>query len=137
MQPDSSASPASARLAALRLARGVDIPVDRRHAELAALAAAMRDHRASAEAMARARLPVEHLRLDLARDHAERRRAFEQALTRWEQIEWALRGPRPRRPSYRALIVSDVTMEALVAALATSRGLALVRDELVGWIASM
>ncbi len=79
------------------------------------------------------------LRRREARDiEAERERfdEYECQLQQWQDTTKAERGDRPQPPARAGrLLVSDVTVEALVERLATSlTGLLLYRDELAGWI---
>ncbi len=67
---------------------------------------------------------------------------YQAELTRWEEAVDAAKGkkstaePLPDRPVLEHFFTTDATTEALASILSTSPGVAVVRDELVGWVKS-
>jgi hypothetical protein len=59
-------------------------------------------------------------------------------LDEWERLPKKDRGPRPQPPRYEPVTMDDATTEKVIAVLAENpRGVALVSDELAGWITGM
>jgi len=56
---------------------------------------------------------------------------------RWQAQPKDERGDKPIRPTLRHFYTTDITIEALVSILGTAPGVAIIRDELLGWITSM
>jgi hypothetical protein len=73
----------------------------------------------------------------LSADYRARKAAHEEEKALWERTPKKERGAPPEPPSYRHVWTADATTEALAGMLAGSKGLVLVRDELVGWVKSM
>lgn len=72
-------------------------------------------------------------------EYAAGRVAYEADLAAWEALSKKEKGlaVKPTEPAYKHVYTTDATTEALAEMLASSKGLALVRDELVGWVRSM
>lgn len=80
----------------------------------------------------------------LDRLQAEAHAAYKTQLATWETEteHWQAkpkdeRGDKPARPKLRHFYTTDPTIEALVGILESAPGVAIVRDELLGWITSM
>jgi len=86
-------------------------------------------------AISYARAPLDHLQ----RDAWNR---YQDELATWETAELAAKSdrhrtdPPPERPTLQHYYTTDVTLEALASMLSTSAGVAVVRDELTGWVKS-
>ena len=63
--------------------------------------------------------------------------SYESFLSAWRANKDGERGPEPRRPELRHYWTSNTTTEALAANLLHAHGIAIVADELSGWIAGM
>jgi hypothetical protein len=64
--------------------------------------------------------------------------AYETELKEWKKNRTGIRPQKPARPPLQRRTVNDATAEALVPILQENhRGIALVRDELVGWVQAM
>jgi Protein of unknown function (DUF3987) len=63
--------------------------------------------------------------------------AYDEEYALWEKTPKKERGAPPEQPKFQHVWTSDSTTEALAEMLAGSKGLALFRDELVGWVKSM
>jgi hypothetical protein len=62
---------------------------------------------------------------------------YRDELAEWEQAKPGERGRKPEPPTLARLLVSDITLEALAAALRhCPEGVMLARDELSGWLAN-
>lgn len=55
----------------------------------------------------------------------------------WKAAKKSERGEEPRAPAYPYVLVNDVTVEKLAEILGSSKGVALIHDELAGWVSSM
>lgn len=81
--------------------------------------------------------PLEELNSELIRGYDAERAQHESALHEWELADNQDRGPRPRPPVGRRVLVRDATIEALVPLLRDNpRGLLAARDELSGLVQS-
>jgi putative DNA primase/helicase len=84
-----------------------------------------------------AKWPLDALQ-DRARDvYRERLDAFEAELENWKQSGRERGEEKPKKPELRHYFSTDLTVEALVSMLGRSPGVAIVRDEIGGWVASM
>lgn len=63
--------------------------------------------------------------------------SYEAQLRAWGATREGDRGPEPRRPRLRHYWTANTTTEALAGTLTQAHGVALVADELSGWIAGM
>jgi hypothetical protein len=81
--------------------------------------------------------PIYEIQKRLHRDYRDRKAAYEEERALWERIPKKERGAPPEEPAYQHAYTTDATTEALAEMLAGSKGMALVRDELVGWVRSM
>lgn len=59
-----------------------------------------------------------------------------------EMVEWGgpkkgNRGPRPQPPTFRHVITTDATIEAVAPMLQVSKGVLVMKDELAGWVRAM
>lgn len=81
--------------------------------------------------------PIYEIQKRLHRDYRDRREAYEEEKALWEKTPKKERGSPPEEPEYRHVYTTDATTEALAEMLVGSKGMALVRDELVGWVRSM
>lgn len=78
------------------------------------------------------------------REHAERMKAYDRELAKWEKVISKWKGgdgeeppPKPIPPIAKRYVVGDTTVEAVVPLLIENpRGLLLTRDELNGWFGS-
>ncbi len=75
-------------------------------------------------ALAYARRPIQRLQQDAWT-------RYQDAVKLWEQEKAADRGPHPQPEHYFA---TDTTTEAVASALMRSRGIAVIHDELAGWV---
>jgi hypothetical protein len=73
----------------------------------------------------------------LSADYRTRKAAYEEEKALWEKAPKKERQAPPEPPGYQHVWTADATTEALAGMLAGSKGLALIRDELVGWVKSM
>lgn len=73
----------------------------------------------------------------LSADYRIRKVAYEEEKALWERTPKKERGAPPEPPGYQHVWTADATTEALAGMLSGSKGLALIRDELVGWVKSM
>lgn len=92
-------------------------------------------------------LPVKAFQDELMREYGEAKRLYDQELAEHERqlIEWKkakqpgeMPTP-PAKPIARRVWTADVTVEAAAATIAsdaTARGIAIISDELVGWLGS-
>lgn len=62
---------------------------------------------------------------------------FEADLERWKAQKPEDRADKPTKPTLRHYFSSNLTLEALVAMLERSPGVAIVRDEILSWVRSM
>lgn len=81
--------------------------------------------------------PVYAIQKQLHRAYQDRRAAYEEERALWEKTPKKERGAPPEEPGYSHAYTTDATTEALAEMLANGKGMALVRDELVGWVRSM
>ncbi len=63
--------------------------------------------------------------------------SYEAQMRTWGATREGDRGPEPRRPALRHYWTANTTTEALAGTLTQSHGVAIVADELSGWIAGM
>jgi hypothetical protein len=80
---------------------------------------------------------LRRIQKQLAHEYEDRLAEYEQALARWEGAPKADRGVKPKPPPYGHVFTTDATVEALAPILRDSKGLVLIKDELVGWVKSM
>ncbi|MBI4492180.1 MAG: DUF3987 domain-containing protein [Chloroflexi bacterium] len=81
--------------------------------------------------------PIHRVQGRLAQDWKRQMAEYREDLARWEGQNKAQRGPKPDEPPFYSVLTTDSTSEALAAMLAANKGLALIRDELVGWVRAM
>jgi hypothetical protein len=81
--------------------------------------------------------PVAAMQKRLTARYEAAQAEFDGALAAWEGRPKKERGPRPKPPVYPHVVTTDATVEALAPILAAGKGVALVRDELAGWIGDM
>jgi hypothetical protein len=62
---------------------------------------------------------------------------YESDLEQWQAKSRDERGAKPIKPELEHLYSSDLTLEALVGMLAKSQGVAILRDEILGWVTSL
>jgi predicted transcriptional regulator len=72
----------------------------------------------------------------LAHEYAEAKARYEQEMADWKK-EKGEEEDKPVPPTYRHVLTTDVTVEALAPMLVSSKGIAVVKDELSGWVAGM
>jgi len=80
--------------------------------------------------------PLRLLQHDAIAAHQTLKLQWEQDLEAWEAKPKGERGEKPVRPQERSYTTSDATLEALTGLLSVNSGVAVVADELAGWIAS-
>lgn len=81
--------------------------------------------------------PVYAIQKQLHRKYQDKRAAYDEERALWEKTPKKERGAPPEEPGYQHAYTTDATTEALAEMLAAGKGMALVRDELVGWVRSM
>ncbi len=92
---------------------------------------------AKSPALAAARWPLDKLQSDAHTLYKGLLAQFEAETERWQAKPKDERGEKPIRPKLRHFYTTDITIEALVSVLETAPGVAIIRDELLGWITSM
>jgi Protein of unknown function (DUF3987) len=81
-----------------------------------------------------AQWPLDALQNEAEQVHWERRTRYEDDLDAWRQSK---NGERPSKPYLRDYFSSNLTLEALVDMLDRAPGVAIIRDEILGWVSSM
>jgi hypothetical protein len=81
--------------------------------------------------------PVFRAQQRLAREHAWALEVYRSELAAWEGTPKPERGPKSEAPTFRHVMSSDATTEALAPMLAQSKGIVLHKDELSGWVRGM
>jgi hypothetical protein len=81
--------------------------------------------------------PLRRIQQRLAREYEEALADYEMDLATWEGTKKSERGPKPQAPKYGHVFTTDATVEALAPIMRDSKGVVLIRDELVGWVKSM
>jgi hypothetical protein len=84
-----------------------------------------------------AQWPIHNLQEDAYDIWKDQQAAFESELSQWNDTTKAERGPKPKAPTLYHLYSTDPTMEALVSMLNQVQGIAVIRDELMGWVNSL
>lgn len=92
---------------------------------------------AKSPALAAARWPLDKLQTEAHTLYKGLLAQFEAETERWQAKPKDERGEKPIRPKLRHFYTTDITIEALVSVLETAPGVAIIRDELLGWITSM
>jgi hypothetical protein len=80
---------------------------------------------------------IHEIQQRLSADYRVRKAAYDEEKALWERTPKKERGAPPEPPGYQHVWTADATTEALAGMLSGSKGLALIRDELVGWVKSM
>lgn len=80
---------------------------------------------------------IHEIQQRLSADYRIRKTAYDEEKALWERTPKKERGAPPEPPGYQHVWTADATTEALAGMLSGSKGLALIRDELVGWVKSM
>jgi hypothetical protein len=80
---------------------------------------------------------IHEIQQRLSADYRGRKAAYDEEKALWERTPKKERGAPPEPPGYQHVWTADATTEALAGMLSGSKGLALIRDELVGWVKSM
>ncbi len=88
-------------------------------------------------ALGQALKPLLAVQRDLKQEHDHLVEVFKRESSHWEGQPKGERGPKPESPNFPHLYTTDATSEALAAILQHSKGLLLMRDELVGWVRGM
>jgi hypothetical protein len=85
-----------------------------------------------------ARAPLDVLQRRAIEENQRAIIRYEEEIRLWEKArkERDNPGPPPEKPALEHFYTTDATMEAIASMLDSSAGVALVRDELVGWVAS-
>jgi hypothetical protein len=81
--------------------------------------------------------PIQEIQTRLNRAYGEALAQYELDLAAWESRPKEERGTKPTPPRYGHVLTTDSTAEALVPLLASSKGIVMLRDELVGWVKAM
>lgn len=81
--------------------------------------------------------PIYAIQRELHQWYEARKADYDAALDLWESGPKSTRGAKPTAPVYPHVVTTDATTEALAGMLASGKGLALHRDELVAWVLSM
>lgn len=92
---------------------------------------------AKTPALMAAQWPIRKLQTDAYEIYQRQRSEYDDDLQRWNDSPKDDRGPKPEAPTLHHVYSTDPTMEALVGILNQVQGVALVRDELMGWVASL
>jgi hypothetical protein len=69
--------------------------------------------------------------------YEQQRAEYEAGLERWEAKPKQERGPKPVKPELEHLYSSDLTTEALVGMLQRTRGITIIRDEILSLVTSL
>lgn len=81
---------------------------------------------------------ITHVWRKAMEDHQSEKDIYETKLKEWKKDAQGERPAAPVRPALERLIVDDATVEALAFILSENpRGMALVKDELAGWVGGM
>jgi hypothetical protein len=81
--------------------------------------------------------PLRRIQQRLAREYEQELESYALELATWEGQKKQERGPKPQPPVYQHLFTTDATVEALAPILRDSKGVVLLKDELVGWVKAM
>lgn len=81
--------------------------------------------------------PIYAIQRELHNRYTEEKKRHDAELAAWEASNKKDRGAKPEAPAYPHVVTTDATTEALAGMLASGKGLALHRDELVAWVLSM
>lgn len=92
---------------------------------------------AKSPALNAARWPLDKLQTEAHTLYKALVLQFDAETERWQAKPKDERGEKPIRPKLRHFYTTDITIEALVGILEVAPGVAIVRDELLGWIKSM
>jgi len=92
---------------------------------------------AKSPALAAARWPLDTLQTEAHTVYRALLLQFEAETECWQAKPKDERGEKPIRPKLRHFYTTDITIEALVSVLESAPGVAIIRDELLGWITSM
>ncbi len=92
---------------------------------------------AKSPALNAARWPLDKMQSDAHTTYKLLLAAWEVDMEHWQAKPKDERGDKPIRPKLRHYYTTDTTIEALVGILESAPGVAIVRDELLGWIKSM
>jgi len=83
-----------------------------------------------------ARMPINELQAQAMRRYDLAQEQFQNDLREWNDSTGEARGNQPNRPELEHFYSTDTTIEALSQILESSPGVALSRDEIVGWVNS-
>src|SRR5215218_4913501 len=81
-----------------------------------------------------AQWPLDALQNEAEHLHRERKARYEDELEAWRQKK---EGERPSKPQLQDYFSSNLTLEALIDMLDRAPGVAIIRDEILGWVSSM
>jgi hypothetical protein len=92
---------------------------------------------AKTPALGLAQWPLDALQTEEERSFREHKARFDDDLETWRQGKESERGPKPLKPRLRDYFSSNLTLEALIDMFDRSPGVAIIRDEILGWVQSM
>jgi hypothetical protein len=101
------------------------------------LAIVARPGSAKSPALNLAKWPLDALQKDAHDRYTEQIAAYEAERARWKAGGQKQGEPEPEKPRLRHYFSTDLTVEALAGMLAGVPGVAVVRDEISGWVAAM
>jgi hypothetical protein len=81
-----------------------------------------------------AQWPLDALQNEAEQIYRERQARYDDDLDAWRQSK---NGERPSKPQLRDYFSSNLTLEALIAMFDRAPGVAIIRDEILGWVSSM
>jgi hypothetical protein len=84
-----------------------------------------------------AQWPLDAQQTEAEQRYHEQKARFDEELETWRQAKDTDRGPKPVKPRLRDYFSSNLTLEALVDMLDRAPGVAIIRDEILGWVSSM
>jgi hypothetical protein len=98
------------------------------------LAIVARPGAAKTPALGLAQWPLDALQKAAHERYTERLAAYDDELESWRQSK---DGEKPQKPQLRHYFSTELTVEALAGMLAGAPGVAIIRDEISGWVAAM
>jgi hypothetical protein len=81
--------------------------------------------------------PLHRIQQRLAGDFSDEKRRYKDAMEAWDAASKEERGPKPTPPTFRHVVTTDATVEAVAPMLLSGKGALLSREELSAWVKSM
>jgi hypothetical protein len=88
-------------------------------------------------AIQQAMRPLTRLQRTLSKQYEKEAEQHKREMAHWESLPKKERGPEPSKPTYKHVVVNDVTIEKLAEVMAAAKGVALSHDELAAWVRAM